>query len=311
MVAPKDSLIAFAQHSPGLHYLDQKLRHLADNGYQTITTREYHDWLAGSWEPKQPSVLLTFDDGRRGFAKAAYPLLKSYGFRCVLFVCPGLVELASRAHGALGQLSRQSVLTWDELASLHREGLVDIQSHGMWHNRVCSCSSLKGVRSRPIRSIFHVPELLPPDGRLESVLQQETPHTTRVDSRPFFACTPSESGPVTEQTIRADLASAKERIEAHLGGHSVRAFAFPWWTGTRRSTELVSETGHELAFWGLSPIHPRLGKEAVDPLRIGRLGFDWICCLPGPPGQTSVARLLYEKLRGLHAEHTRAPRAAR
>jgi len=113
-----------------------KLRHLSENGYGTITTREYSDWLAGRWSPVRPTVMLTFDDGLRAFAQRTLPLLERFKMRCVLFVCPGLVSLASAPSDEVSHLAAKTILSWQDLRRLHEDALVDIQSHGMWHNQV-------------------------------------------------------------------------------------------------------------------------------------------------------------------------------
>jgi peptidoglycan/xylan/chitin deacetylase (PgdA/CDA1 family) len=298
-VAPNDSIIAFAQHAPRREYLESKLRYLAQNGYDTVTTGEYVEWLTGVWQPTRPTVLLTFDDGRRGFAQVTYPLVKAYGFRSVIFVCPGLVDLASRGDDSLSQFARKTILTWDELRDLHREGDVDIQSHGMWHNAVPCSSSPTTIGVNHVQSIMAFPDMLPPDGRLERALTGQGQDVCRYKSVPLYAWPSSAEGTITQDTLRSDLAHAKAKIEEHLPGHRVRGFAFPWWKGTRTAAELARGLGHELVFWGLSGIDGHLGRENVDPLRIGRLGFDWICCLPGK-GRKSIVRLLYEKVKGFH-----------
>jgi len=303
-VDPDLSILVFAQHAPGPDYLEPKLRHLAENGYETITTREYAEWLvgAGRWRPRRHTVMLTFDDGLRGFAERTLPLLRRYGSRSVLFVCPGLTDLATSGKGQLSELARKTVLTWDELHSLHRSGDVDIQSHGMWHNKVRCASSPVAVGVERVNSIMVCPDLLPPDGRLRSVLAGRGQDVKRYPSVPFFTCEVSSKGPVCEGDLISDLAEAKSLIEQNLPGHQVRALAFPWWRGSANAVQAAQQTGHQLIFWGLAGINSRLGHRGVDTLRIGRLWFDWIHCLPGK-GRITVRRLLKEKLSGLHNDN--------
>jgi len=291
-IPSSELLLTFAQHAPGPGYLAPKLRHLADNGYQAVTTREYAEWLAGAWRPKRPAVLLTFDDGLRDFARVTYPILKRFGFPCTLFVCPGLVDLASRGVDAVSELAHKTILTWDELRDLCCQGDVDVQCHGMWHNRVSCSSRPVSVGVRSYRGILDLADLLPPDGRIERVLAGQGDDVCRYACQPLYACHPSPGGPVSEPMLRSDLADAKARIEECLPGHAVRALALPWWTGSPATLELARAEGYTLVFWGLRMVHRRLGRENVDPLRIGRLGFDWIYCLPGTPLKLSVVSLL-------------------
>jgi peptidoglycan/xylan/chitin deacetylase (PgdA/CDA1 family) len=297
-----DALIpVFSQHGPGPKYLTPKLQHLADNGYEAVTTREYADWLAGNWAPPRPTVMLTFDDGQRAFAEQTFPVLRQFGIRSVLFVCPGLVDLASAADGPMAQWVRQTILTWKELEELHRTGLVDIQSHGMWHQRV-SCGSVpQTVGVGQADNIMRCPDLLPPNGRLERVLAGEGREVPRFPSIAQFMQEVGAPGSAVYETVRQDLAEARRRIEGRFPGHRVLAFAFPWWNGSPSVLPVAREAGYELVFWGMGPVSSRLGRDAVDPLRIARLSFDWILCLPGR-ARVPVTQLLWQKLNGWHDE---------
>jgi len=300
-VPPEVLVPVFSQHGPGPKYLTPKLEHLARNRYETISTRQYTDWLAGRWAPRAPSVMLTFDDGLRGFAERTFPVLRTFGFRSVLFVCPGLTDLASAGSDDVSRLARRTILTWDELRGLHETGLVDVQSHGLWHNRVLQGSTPTGIGAERIEDIMFNADLLPPDGRLERALAGQGQDVPRFRTVPKFMQRMGAPGSEPYTTVLLDLVEAKQRIEAHLPGHRVRAFAFPWWNGSTSVLQTVKEAGYELAFWGLAPICPRCGRQAVDPFRVGRLGFDWILCLPGK-GRTTVRQLIREKLKGLHDE---------
>lgn len=289
------AILVFAQHAPGPQYLEPKLRHLAENGYEAVTTWEFDQWLAGLWKPQRPSVMLTFDDGLKAFARNTLPLLQTYGFRSVLFVCPGLVDMATAADDLGARLASKTILTWDELRSLSNTGMVDVQSHGMWHNRVAYSASARAGAADRMDTIMQCTDLLPPDGRLERLLSGQGQDVLRLPSIPFFSASHREG--IGEQAFVEDLAEARERIESNLPGHHVRAFAFPWYNGSPEAVSAARQAGYSQSYWGLAGIGPLQGREAIDPLRIGRLGFDWIHCLPGK-GRTTVRRLLLQKLLG-------------
>lgn len=100
--------------------LDEQLKYLADNNYQTISLDE----LNARFENKSPlppkSVILTFDDGFRDFYTNAFPLLKKYNLRAVCFYIVGY----SNFPGYMDQMM---------LREIHDSGLVDIQSHTLSH----------------------------------------------------------------------------------------------------------------------------------------------------------------------------------
>jgi len=84
-----------------------------------------------------------------------------------------------------------------------------------------------------------------------------------------------------------------------LPGQVVRAFALPWWRGSSSALEAARRSGYEFVFWGRGSISPRVGRQSINPMRIGRLDFDWTPCLAGEH-RRGVARVLLEKAKGAH-----------
>jgi hypothetical protein len=128
--------------------LEAQLRYLAANGYRTLDADALEARL------RQPQgrndgrdVALTFDDGTWTFWAYAFPLLRRYEARAILFVIPGVVpddptpypnleDLWAGRAGAADIAARaevQPLCTWDELQALHGSGVVDIQSHSLTH----------------------------------------------------------------------------------------------------------------------------------------------------------------------------------
>jgi peptidoglycan/xylan/chitin deacetylase (PgdA/CDA1 family) len=108
----------------------QQLEYLQVNGYRTLTLLEFMAFLAGSFELRQPAVLLTFDDGDKSWYQVAYPLLQEYGFHAAGFVVPAYIREESDPVATRGWLS------WPELAEMERSGVFDIQSHTYFHARI-------------------------------------------------------------------------------------------------------------------------------------------------------------------------------
>lgn len=290
-----DTVPVFAQHAPGPLYLAEKLDHLTRNGYSTLDTAQYHAWLTGEWPLDRPAVMLTFDDGARRFYDVTFPELEKRGLRSVLFVCPGLVELASAGNSKLNDFIADHILTWDELRTLLRTGLVDIQSHGMWHNAARVSEAPASWSTILSTDLFGVLDLLPPDGRIDALADGTamTAPVPRYPSHPFYRC--------VDRDHAVDLRRAKALIEANLPRHSVRAFAFPWWNGVDGAVRAAREEGYNLVFHGMRGMLGSQRRAYVNPLQIGRMGFDWISCLPGD-GAKSVAMLVSELYRGQHTD---------
>ena len=95
--------------------LEQDLRWLAENGYETVLPREL---AAGEPLPEKP-VLITFDDGYRSNYDYAYPLLQKYRAKAAIAVMVFMPD-----NWAPGFLS------WDMCREMTASGLVEIGSHG-------------------------------------------------------------------------------------------------------------------------------------------------------------------------------------
>ena len=100
---------------------DKQMRYLAENGYHAITPNDLIDaWQNGTPLPDKP-VVITFDDGYVDNYENAYPILKKYNLRGTFFVVTDF----------LGQYS--NYMTWEQVAELHKSGIIDIESHTLSH----------------------------------------------------------------------------------------------------------------------------------------------------------------------------------
>jgi peptidoglycan/xylan/chitin deacetylase (PgdA/CDA1 family) len=299
---PNDSVAVFAQHAPGPKYLLPKIEHIRANGYAAIDSREYRHWLDGDLTLRQPTLMLTFDDGLRRFKDVTFPLLRDAGLKSVLFVCSGIVELASGPPSQVQAFVARDMLTWPELAELEATGLVDVQSHGLWHNKVRLANGTATQSARVPANVFEAGDLLPPDGRLELLLGANGRDVSvlRYPGAPFFLADPASVGSTHVQSVRDDLARSRSLIRDRLGKDDVRAFAFPWWNGSQTARRAAVGVGFDLIFEGSRGLTRRAGPHAVERHGIGRLSFDYVHCLVGAR-RTSVPGLILEKLRGKHA----------
>jgi peptidoglycan/xylan/chitin deacetylase (PgdA/CDA1 family) len=104
----------------GARAFEQQMRHLKAEGYRVISLRDFVDFMERGRQIPRRAVILTFDDGYRGFKDVAYPLLKELGFAATLFVYTDYVGAGRNA------------LTWAELQQLAKEGF-DVQAHSKTH----------------------------------------------------------------------------------------------------------------------------------------------------------------------------------
>ena len=127
---------------------------LAERGYTTLTANQFLDFLQGSFQAPQRSVLITFDDGYLDNYVYAYPILKSHGLRAAIFcVTSWIADGPCRNHAghsatlpicpnhsgckqaiAAGQ-SDSVILRWSEIEKMSRDDTIEIHSHTHTHTR--------------------------------------------------------------------------------------------------------------------------------------------------------------------------------
>ena len=75
------------------------LKYLNDNGYKTLTMKEFVDWMYGKIEIPKKSVLITIDDGAYGTGKHngnhLIPALEEYKVHATLFLITGWWDIAN------------------------------------------------------------------------------------------------------------------------------------------------------------------------------------------------------------------------
>ncbi len=97
------------------------LRWLAQHGIRVAPLREAVEILCGTRQATGPMVVITADDGHRSVYSEMFPLIERYRVPVTLFIYPTAISNAPYA------------LTWEQLRTMQRSGLVDVQSHTWWH----------------------------------------------------------------------------------------------------------------------------------------------------------------------------------
>lgn len=95
--------------------LEEQLRYISDNGYQTI----FADELDDLYKFEKP-VCLTFDDVFVYFYNNAYPLFKKYNQKATLFIITNYIN-------------GENYLTEAQIKEMADSGLISIESHTLSH----------------------------------------------------------------------------------------------------------------------------------------------------------------------------------
>jgi hypothetical protein len=137
-----------------LRHFEEQMRYLRDRGYRAIFLDEWLAMRRGEQPLEERAVCLTFDDGLLDNWVYAFPIVKKYGLKMTLFVCPELIEPTDRVRPTLedvwagrcrpAELRGLGQLSWEELRRMQASGVADVQSHTMSHAKYPVSDRLTG-----------------------------------------------------------------------------------------------------------------------------------------------------------------------
>jgi hypothetical protein len=111
---------------------------LHDHGYTTITQLQlYNALMEGAPLPDKP-IMLTFDDGYRGVATVAAPMMSQFGFVGTAYIITDRI--------AQNRKTAPTWLTWPQLRTLEQRGW-DIGSHTVAHTEIPSMTPAAAMKT--------------------------------------------------------------------------------------------------------------------------------------------------------------------
>jgi peptidoglycan/xylan/chitin deacetylase (PgdA/CDA1 family) len=307
-----DQLPVFHLHEVTHEWLEPRLQFLAGNGYRTVTCDEIARFVVDGVRPAPRSIALTFDDAWASAYTVAYPLLKQYGMRAVLFAIPARIA---------DEGSSSSFVTWAQLRELQSSGVFDVQSHTRTHTMMFAGDEIVGFASpeferepllnRPLEADrlgtpLYVRRSRMSDARRfyadETAVERCRTHVATHGGTAFFdrpawrdelrqIANPSnalgtggrggrfESDGDRASTIRAELADARAILSDRLGV-AVTHVAMPWGISGDIARRAAEDTGHVLCF-AEEPLRRRTVRAGDDRFHLMRLNGKFITCLPG------------------------------
>ena len=99
--------------------LENLLKDLAKNNYQTVFASTMGSYLAKDQKAPKNLVAITFDDGYENFYTNAFPLLKKYQAKASLYI--------------MTSVKGKNFLTPDQIKEIDQSGLVEVGSHTVFH----------------------------------------------------------------------------------------------------------------------------------------------------------------------------------
>jgi hypothetical protein len=299
-----DELPVFHLHEVTREWLEPRLQFLAENGYRTPTCDEIARFVIDGVRPGSKSVALTFDDAWESAYSVAYPLLKQYGMRAILFAIPARVA---------DEGVPSPFVTWEQLRELQSSGVFDVQSHTRTHAMIFSGDAIvdfvspdfdrEPLLNRPFEAEglgtplyvrrsrmsdarrFHVDASAADRCRRHVAAHGDRDFFRRPDWRHELRTVANgtsgtfESDADRASTIRAELADGRASLSDRLGV-AIHHVAMPWGIAGDVARRAVEETGHVLCF-AEQPWRRRTVRAGDDRFHLMRLNGNFITCLPG------------------------------
>jgi peptidoglycan/xylan/chitin deacetylase (PgdA/CDA1 family) len=114
--------------------LEGQVRTLEKLGYSAITFHDVALFRRGALNlPKKP-VIISFDDGYEDTHRLAFPVLREYGMKAVVFVL-GDRSIGSNSWDAQNNITSAPLMTERQILELHAAGF-EIGSHSLTHRKL-------------------------------------------------------------------------------------------------------------------------------------------------------------------------------
>lgn len=186
-----------------------QIKTLKEEGYNTITVHQLHDYLYSNGNlPKNP-VLITFDDGYLSNYETAYPILKKYNMHAEIFIITSRILEKNEENPYTNEIPK---MNWDQLKEMRNH--ITIQSH-TWDSHY-KLDSRNGKQYGAIYGPGYI------NGKLEN--QDEY-----------------------EKRVISDLIRSKKVITDKLGYEPI-AISYPFGSKSKQTEELSKKAGFKMAF---------------------------------------------------------------
>lgn len=103
-----------------LKNFEEQLRYLSQSGFTTLSLNDLADIATKKIACTAKPIVLTFDDGYIDFYVNAFPVLKKYNLRAVVFIPTGLIN-------------QGYYMSWDQIREISDSGLVSFEAHTVTH----------------------------------------------------------------------------------------------------------------------------------------------------------------------------------
>ncbi len=114
----------------------RQMEYLIRHGYTPMTLREIGEKRRRQEPIPASAMVITFDDGYKNNYDTAFPILKEFGYKAVVYVVVNSLEKENFWHDPASE-TRIPMLSWKEAAEMQAYG-IEIGSHTMNHPRLAN-----------------------------------------------------------------------------------------------------------------------------------------------------------------------------
>lgn len=119
----------------------RQMEYLKSRGYTPMTLREIGEKESRREPIPSSAVVITFDDGYKNNHGNAFPILKEFGYKAVVYLVVNAIEKDNFWHDPASE-TRIPMLSWQEAAEMQAYG-IEIGSHTMNHPRLSNLAPEK------------------------------------------------------------------------------------------------------------------------------------------------------------------------
>lgn len=108
-----------------LSEFEDQMKYLYEHGYYTASSNDIEEFLHNKKKLPQKTVVITFDDGYASNYTYAYPILKKYDFKALIFI----IGSKMMKDGQTQNPSAIAKLSFDQIKEMADSGLVEFGNH--------------------------------------------------------------------------------------------------------------------------------------------------------------------------------------
>mgnify|MGYP001554006705 CR=1 FL=1 len=259
------------------------LKYFAKAKIRSIGLQEMKDHLSGQDRIKEKNLMLTFDDGYQDFYHNAFPLLKKYQIKAVVFLIadrlvsdpnrtmPNPVPSYDEMHINAQNGDLSSFLSLEQVLEMQASGLVEFGAHTKSHAvTICSPNVVSINQGQKLKWYFPdrkdikigsplfelSPDLIGPrympnqeyiDRFKDLVSSGETDLSALQEKLSGVSIGDCETGKEWHKRLEQEIVGAKQDLELKLGC-DITSFCWPWGAEGDVARQVLIESGYDLLF---------------------------------------------------------------